>query len=549
VLLACAGASEPGLPSHGPEIQNETNWCGAKCLWLLAKGSNKPYSLEEVKAFCPAGQERDGVLSLDDLKQGAERCGLSAMVVTCKYDWLSRKGCPAITLHRVRGPTGTTVNHFVVCLSANPDTVRLIEPFASTAIQQTPRANFEKTWTGEALVIAESANDLPHTSRWYLATTLTAVLLLACGVLLAGKWKRRVVLSSVCLLFAAVSTGCSGGKAELGFDQLHHDFGVLWRDQSPERLVKRHSFAFANTSTVPVRITKAQSGCGCLEVDYPKEPIPPGGEGEVTLVVDLHDRLARFTTYSHVFLNDDESNPIELSVSSFVVGPVKVSPEQIAFGGIPAGTPTSRTLTVRVPLAPDEQQAKITECRGKKGIFRCELTEPKNEEASYPGSGIHVSVFTIKVTAAPKEVGTEIEDVLTIRLNKRPEPLTVRVHAWTTHPRFTVEPATVNLGAIGPSGVKRKSVIRSVSKAPPPVTAVTSSSPEVRAWLEKNPSNAAEMFLWVEALNGSQRFVEGTVTLTVDDAAFPEYPVRFAGYRIDTPSSAAVPSKASGQGP
>jgi len=213
------------------------------------------------------------------------------------------------------------------------------------------------------------------------------------------------------------------------------------------------------------------------------------------------------------------------------------------FGAIPAGKPTSRTLTLRIPLAPDEQQARLEECSGKKGKFLCEVSGPRHEESLSPGSGIHVSVYAIKVTALPKEVGTDIEDLLTLRIFGRKEPYTVRVHACCAHPRVLVEPTTVNLGPIGAEPVRRKSIVRGTSKGPPPVTGVASSSPEARAWLEKNPSNPAELFLWIEAKPGAGRFVEGTVTLKIDDAAFPECPIPFIGYRLEAGPAKAAQSR------
>jgi hypothetical protein len=545
-LLPCTAAGDLDLPDDWREVQLESNWCGAKCLWLIVKGMNKPYSLEEIKAFCPAGKERDGVLSLDDLRQAAERCGLSAMVVRRKYSWLIRKGCPAITLHRLRGSNqqdaNPFANHFVVCLGADGYSVRVIEPFSPGTATLVKREVFERTWTGDALVIAQSPADLPSLHGWYVAVALTALVIAGLGVFLVSKRKRPSALAAVCILSVLPLTGCSRGKPGLQFDHLHHDFGVLWQDQFPER-VKRHTFPFVNQSDAPVRITNVVGHCGCLTVDYPQEPIPPGGRGEVTLTVDLYDRLARFTTYASVFLNDDEANPIELSVSSFVVGRVKVSPERIDFGAIPAGKPTSRTLTVRIPLAPDEQQAKLEECSGKKGVFLWEVSGPRQEEAFSPGSGIHVSVYTIHVIAQPKAVGAELDDLLTVRISGRKEPLMVRIYARSTHPHLVVEPAMIHLGPIGAEPVRRKSLVRSTSERPPPITGVASSSPEVRAWLEKNPSNPVELFLWVEAKPGAQRFLEGTATLKIDDAAFPECPVPFIGYRIEASPAAAERSK------
>lgn len=48
-LLPCTAAGDLDLPGDWREVQLESNWCGAKCLWIIARGMNKSYSLEEIK--------------------------------------------------------------------------------------------------------------------------------------------------------------------------------------------------------------------------------------------------------------------------------------------------------------------------------------------------------------------------------------------------------------------------------------------------------------------------------------------------------------------
>ncbi|HKH63178.1 MAG TPA: DUF1573 domain-containing protein [Flavitalea sp.] len=50
------------------------------------------------------------------------------------------------------------------------------------------------------------------------------------------------------------------------------------------------SFRFKNTGNKPLIIQSVRPGCGCTVADYPKEPIAPGGEGEITGSFDSHGR-------------------------------------------------------------------------------------------------------------------------------------------------------------------------------------------------------------------------------------------------------------------
>jgi Protein of unknown function (DUF1573) len=50
------------------------------------------------------------------------------------------------------------------------------------------------------------------------------------------------------------------------------------------------SFRFKNTGNKPLIIHSVRPGCGCTVADYPKEPIAPGGEGEITGSFDSQGR-------------------------------------------------------------------------------------------------------------------------------------------------------------------------------------------------------------------------------------------------------------------
>lgn len=50
------------------------------------------------------------------------------------------------------------------------------------------------------------------------------------------------------------------------------------------------SFRFKNTGSKPLIIESVAPSCGCTVADYPKEPIAPGKEGEITGEFDSHGR-------------------------------------------------------------------------------------------------------------------------------------------------------------------------------------------------------------------------------------------------------------------
>jgi hypothetical protein len=60
------------------------------------------------------------------------------------------------------------------------------------------------------------------------------------------------------------------------FGKTSHDFG-----QIKEGEVVNHTFTFKNTGEAPLIIESAKGSCGCTVPQWPKEPIPVGGTGNI----------------------------------------------------------------------------------------------------------------------------------------------------------------------------------------------------------------------------------------------------------------------------
>jgi hypothetical protein len=47
-------------------------------------------------------------------------------------------------------------------------------------------------------------------------------------------------------------------------------------------------FEFTNTGNEPLLIRNAKSSCGCTVPEWPKEPIPPGGKGQIKVQYNMN---------------------------------------------------------------------------------------------------------------------------------------------------------------------------------------------------------------------------------------------------------------------
>jgi hypothetical protein len=67
---------------------------------------------------------------------------------------------------------------------------------------------------------------------------------------------------------------------------LQKDFGKIKEEEKLESV-----FAFKNTGNKPLIIESAKASCGCTVAEYTKEPVAPGGSGEVKATFDSKGKM------------------------------------------------------------------------------------------------------------------------------------------------------------------------------------------------------------------------------------------------------------------
>ncbi|OJW95704.1 MAG: hypothetical protein BGO70_10655 [Bacteroidetes bacterium 43-93] len=74
-------------------------------------------------------------------------------------------------------------------------------------------------------------------------------------------------------------------KTTIEFTETKYSFGTI-----KEGDVVKHVYHFKNTGTNPLLINNAVASCGCTVPSYPKEPVAPGGEGDITVQFNSHNK-------------------------------------------------------------------------------------------------------------------------------------------------------------------------------------------------------------------------------------------------------------------
>src|SRR5436190_23033204 len=75
---------------------------------------------------------------------------------------------------------------------------------------------------------------------------------------------------------SASSSKDKAASAEIKFEEEAYDFGTI---KEGEKI--SHEFKFKNTGKSDLLITSATASCGCTVPEWPKDPIPPGGNGVI----------------------------------------------------------------------------------------------------------------------------------------------------------------------------------------------------------------------------------------------------------------------------
>ena len=139
-----------------------------------------------------------------------------------------------------------------------------------------------------------------------LFISLLTLLMVACQSNRQGQFAKE---SDESLTNVSVEISHAGGPA-IKFDTIYFDLGSLAID-APNQT---RDFIFANTGDAPLVIEKVEASCSCLDVDYPKDPIAPGGRSKITMTLKMKQILSgQFYRSANVYTNaSDEPTEIIL---------------------------------------------------------------------------------------------------------------------------------------------------------------------------------------------------------------------------------------------
>jgi hypothetical protein len=93
---------------------------------------------------------------------------------------------------------------------------------------------------------------------------------------------------AVCGFAQEAKTAAKPNGPILTFEKNTHDFGDIYQGDKVEQI-----FKFTNTGNEPLIITNIQVTCGCTAPEWPRNPIPPGGKGEIKIAFNSAGKMGR----------------------------------------------------------------------------------------------------------------------------------------------------------------------------------------------------------------------------------------------------------------
>ena len=112
--------------------------------------------------------------------------------------------------------------------------------------------------------------------------------------------KLRFAFVAVALLMVVGVCNAKKKYAQIKYEQTTIDVGTFSQDDP----VQKCTFKFYNVGDAKLYINYVHTSCGCTVADFPKDPISPGGSGEITVTYDGTNKMpGKFKKTIQVFSN------------------------------------------------------------------------------------------------------------------------------------------------------------------------------------------------------------------------------------------------------
>ncbi|HEY5750167.1 MAG TPA: DUF1573 domain-containing protein [Chryseolinea sp.] len=122
------------------------------------------------------------------------------------------------------------------------------------------------------------------------------------------------------VLQASAQTAAANGPV-ITFEKKSVDFGDMVQGDKVQ-----HVWKFTNTGNEPLIITNVQVTCGCTTGGWPRDPIAPGGKGEIPVSFNSAGKMGKQNKVVTIVSNAVNTDGAQISFTANVVEK-KVNPQ------------------------------------------------------------------------------------------------------------------------------------------------------------------------------------------------------------------------------
>lgn len=153
---------------------------------------------------------------------------------------------------------------------------------------------------------------------------------------------------------------------------------VVWEkdlillDATPPVKEVRGSFAFTNTGSVPVKIAKVQTKCGCTAAVPGRETVGPGERGEIGVTFTVGDRRGFYETPIFVRIDGPGGGEKTLRLRALIEEPLDCKPRLLFWKGDERGSVRTAEILLRGPLVGGTVSARASGPEWEVEVVRAE---------------------------------------------------------------------------------------------------------------------------------------------------------------------------------
>jgi len=221
-------------------------------------------------------------------------------------------------------------------------------------------------------------------------------------------------------------------------------------------------------------LTRVADPCGCVQVVFPKEPVPAHGTGDIAVALDTSQRLGPQMIALDVHTSGSERAVAQLRLVGFVTAIMRIEPPVVQMFDIPRNKPATRSVT-------------ISHVRNEPWSVKSVDVPMPLLSATVPNAQESVSSHELVLSFTPDKPGRKHGTLVTIHTNLQKHPLVQVPVMCSVAPAIKLYPPDISFGRMMHGETKTKKVLlRSTERSPFSIESARASTTHVSVSFDKD---------------------------------------------------------------